>query len=156
MAKVKGKNTQPEQFIRKALYRQGYRYRLHVKKMPGSPDLVLSKYGAVIFVHGCFWHGHDCHLFKWPQSRPDFWRTKIEKNRANDDKALDTLEAADWRVLVIWECALKGKEKRNPDEVIDAITGWLHSNEQYCEIRGRSSRASGKKRVQGDRRSRQN
>ncbi len=153
MAGIRGKDTKPEYFIRKALHKLGYRYLLHARKIPGKPDLVLPKYRAVIFVHGCFWHGHSCHLFKWPQSRTDFWRSKILKNQANDEKALNALESADWRVLVVWECAIKGKERLDPQEIIDAVTGWLHSDEYYYEIRG--SNVGGKKRVQRNRRSRQ-
>lgn len=137
MSGIRGKDTKPEHFIRKALHAHGYRFRLHRKDLPGKPDLVLPKYRAVIFVHGCFWHGHDCHLFKWPKSRPDFWRTKITRNRENDEKALDALEEQDWRVLVVWECAVKGKERLEPEVIVDHITGWLNSDEQYHEIRGR-------------------
>lgn len=151
MSGIRGKNTQPEYLIRKALYKRGYRYRLHAKKLPGKPDLVLHKYKAVIFIHGCFWHGHDCHLFKWPQSRTDFWRTKINKNRANDDKALDALKSTEWRTLVIWECALKGKERLDLNHILDLVTHWLHSEDRYSEIRGRG--AGGKAKVPGDRRS---
>ena len=80
MSGIRGKNTRPELLIRKGLHARGFRFRLHDKRLPGKPDLVLPKYSAVIFVHGCFWHGHDCHLFKWPQSRREFWRKKITRN----------------------------------------------------------------------------
>ena len=126
MAGIRGKNTKPEQFVRKALHSLGFRYRLHVKDMPGKPDLVLPNYCAAIFVHGCFWHQHDCHLFKWPKSRPDFWHKKILGNKANDNKALDALEDEGWRVLIIWECAIKGKERLDSDHLIDQVTGWLY------------------------------
>lgn len=135
MAGIRGKNTRPEIVIRKALHRQGFRFRLHEKSLPGKPDLVLPKYRAVIFVHGCFWHGHDCHLFKWPSSRPDFWRTKIEGNKANDEKALQALRQDGWRSLTIWECALKGKTKKPLDEVIETASEWLKSGEAEMEIR---------------------
>lgn len=154
MAGIRGKNTKPEQFIRKALHRKGYRYRIHAAKLPGKPDLVLPKYNAVIIVHGCFWHGHDCHLFKWPQSRTDFWKAKITKNRENDAKALNALEAMDWRILTVWECALKGKERLEPDQIIDQITCWLHSDDRFCEIRGRNRSEIAKEPVQRNRRSR--
>ncbi len=156
MSGIKGKNTKPEHFIRKALHARGYRFRLHKKGLPGKPDLVLPKYNAAIFVHGCFWHGHDCHLFKWPQSRPEFWRTKIKKNRENDEKTLSSLHKQDWRVLVVWECAIKGKERLGAERIIDGIVGWLHSDESYDEIRGSGggSRAGGKKRLQRNKRPR--
>ena len=80
MAGIKGKNTKPELVIRSALHRRGFRFRLHRKDLPGKPDLVFTRRNAVIFVHGCFWHGHDCHLFRWPKNREDFWREKIGKN----------------------------------------------------------------------------
>ena len=84
MAGIKGKNTKPEMLIRKALFAKGLRYRLHDKNLPGKPDLVFPKYKAVIFVQGCFWHGHDCHLFKWPTSNKEYWRNKINRNREVD------------------------------------------------------------------------
>lgn len=138
MSGIKGKNTKPELFIRKALHALGFRYRLHVKGMPGKPDLVFSKYKAIILVQGCFWHGHDCHLFKWPKSRPDFWREKILKNKQNDEQAILALREDNWRVLQLWECALKGKERLPKEDVIEAVTNWLVSGEIYLEIRGKT------------------
>ena len=154
MSGIRGKDTKPELLIRKALHAEGYRFRLHDKKLPGKPDLMLPKYRAAIFVHGCFWHGHDCHLFKWPKSRTEFWRSKIFKNQDNDEKALNSLESSDWRVLVIWECALKGKERLNFEEVIDELTGWLHSDDVFYEIRGRN-RVDDENRLYGNTKSRQ-
>ena len=138
MSGIRGKDTKPEQFIRKILHRRGYRFRIHRKDLPGKPDLVLAKYNAVIFINGCFWHGHDCHLFKWPKSRPDFWRTKINKNRANDKKVLDDLKNQDWRILNIWECAIKGKERLEAEVIIEQIERWLNSDEQFKEITGKA------------------
>lgn len=152
MSGIKGKDTKPEQFIRKALHRQGYRYRLHAKDLPGKPDLVFPKYNAAIFVHGCFWHGHDCHLFRWPQSRIEFWQEKIARNRANDLKAIKALESAGWRVLSLWECAIKGKERLDPDHILDLVTDWLHSEVRNSEIRGRTDSGKGKEAgIQGNR-----
>lgn len=151
MSGIKGKDRKPEQFIRKALHRQGYRYRLHVKDLPGKPDLVFPRYKAVIFVQGCFWHGHDCHLFKWPQSRIEFWHNKITKNQANDQKAINALELAGWRVLCLWECAIKGKECLSPDHILDLVTDWLHSEVLNLEIRGNGN--GGQARLSRDRRS---
>ena len=136
MAGIRGKNTKPEIMIRSVLHKAGFRFRLHTRNLPGKPDLVLPKYQAAILINGCFWHGHDCHLFKWPSSKKEFWRTKILKNRANDEKILTALDEQDWRVLVIWECALKGREKRSLERIVDEITGWLHSDDRYHEIRG--------------------
>ncbi len=137
MAGIRGKNTRPELLIRKGLHARGFRFRLHDKKLPGKPDLVLPKYRAVIFVNGCFWHKHDCHLFKWPKTRADFWRTKIEGNVANDLKAAHLLEQKGWRILTIWECALKGKTRLSPDKVIAQAAEWLRSEQPRGIIHGR-------------------
>lgn len=136
MAGIRGKNTKPELLIRSGLHRRGLRFSLHRKDLPGNPDLVMPKYKAVIFVHGCFWHCHNCHLFKWPKSRPDFWRNKIEGNRANDEKAVVQLRRDGWRILVIWECALKGKEKLPLVDVLDQSLAWLQSSKIGYEIQG--------------------
>lgn len=137
MSGIRGKNTKPELMIRSALHRAGYRFRLHTKDLPGKPDLVLPKYRAVIFVNGCFWHGHDCHLFKWPGTRKDFWRAKITRNRTIDSRAIETLQQQEWRVLTVWECTLKGKERLDIERIVDEITGWLYSDDTFHEIRGR-------------------
>lgn len=136
MSGIKSKNTIPEYFIRKALHSRGYRYRIHVANLPGKPDLVFPKYRAVLFVHGCFWHGHDCHLFKWPKSRVEFWKTKIIRNKKNDEKNTMALQNDDWRVLTIWECAIKGKTKKTADEIIRSIETWLSGNIHSSEIHG--------------------
>ena len=93
MAGIKGKNTKPEKLVRSLLHRQGFRFRLNVRDLPGKPDIVLPRYRAVIFVNVCFWHGHDCSRFKWPKTRTEFWRKKIEGNRTNDPKVTQTLLA---------------------------------------------------------------
>ena len=107
MAAIKGKNTKPEMLVRKYLHAQGFRYRLHDKKLPGSPDIVLRKYKTVIFVHGCFWHGHDCKYFKLPMTRTEFWQLKIQANRQRDSVAIEQLATDGWNVIVVWECALR-------------------------------------------------
>lgn len=138
MSGIRGKNTKPEMLIRKALHAQGFRYRLHVRDLPGKPDIVLPRYRAVIFVHGCFWHGHDCPLFKLPATREEFWNEKISRNRINDRKAKEALLAAGWRVSVVWECALKGKGKQDNAMLIDHLGSWLHnSKSNQLEIRGK-------------------
>ena len=136
MAGIKAQNTRPEILVRRGIFARGYRYRLHAKHLPGRPDLVLQKYNTVIFVHGCFWHRHKCHLFKWPSSRPDFWRHKINGNAKRDRRILKELQQSGWKVLVIWECALKGKHKLGPDKVIDAAEHFVHSYTMYTEIEG--------------------
>lgn len=136
MANIRGKNTKPELFLRKALHAAGFRYRLHDRKLPGTPDIILPRYRAVIFVHGCFWHGHDCPLFRWPATRPDFWHEKIARNQAVDVRNEQRLDEAGWRQAIVWECALKGKLRRPLAEVVSACTMWLRSEDRRIEIRG--------------------
>lgn len=136
MASIKSKNTKPEILIRKALHAKGFRYRLHVKNLTGKPDLVFPKYSAVIFVHGCFWHGHDCHLFRLPKSNVDYWEVKISKNIERDDLAIKRLMSAGWRVGVVWECALRGRSKVNLVELIGLIETWLHSADIQLTLQG--------------------
>ena len=135
MSGIRGRNTKPEILIRSLLHRHGFRFRLHVRDLPGKPDIVLPRYHAVVFVHGCFWHGHDCPLFKWPGTRPDFWRNKINRNRANDLKAREALLASGWRVGIIWECAVRGSGK-NIEAIRKNLAGWLQGNAQFIEERG--------------------
>lgn len=108
MSRIRGRDTKPEMLIRRGLHARGLRYRLHDKSLPGRPDLVFPRYRAVIFVHGCFWHAHRCPLSMLPATRRDFWKAKLQGNADRDRKALDRLLATGWRVLVIWECALRG------------------------------------------------
>lgn len=137
MAGIRGSNTRPELSVRRGLHALGFRYRLHNRRLPGKPDLALPRHNAVIFIHGCFWHRHDCPLFKWPQSRVDFWRSKIEGNRVRDLATHEQLRAAGWRVLTIWECALKGSAKLGAAEVAKLAAEWLFSVEPVGEIRGK-------------------
>ena len=127
MAGIRSKNTRPELLIRKCLHGRGFRYRLHDKRLPGKPDIVLPRYRAVILIHGCFWHGHDCHLFKWPSNNEIFWREKITQNKTIDEQTESVLLMSGWRVLTIWECALKGKNRIALDIVIATIIDWLNS-----------------------------
>lgn len=136
MAGIKAKNTVPEMLIRKRLHSLGYRYRLHGTILPGKPDLILKKYNAVIFVNGCFWHGHDCHLFKLPKTRTEFWQNKIEENRKRDRKVLDELLNSGWRVAIIWECALKGKNRLDFNALIDKLSGWIQLDNRFAEYAG--------------------
>jgi DNA mismatch endonuclease, patch repair protein len=136
MSGIRGKDTKPELVVRRGLHSAGFRYRLHEKSLPGRPDLVFRRHSAVLFVNGCFWHGHDCSIFKWPLSRHEFWRTKIEGNVERDRRALQQLRSAGWRVLTIWECALKGKFKLGPEHVVAVAAEWLRSTDQQAVIRG--------------------
>lgn len=135
MSGIRGKDTMPELEIRHQLHRLGFRYRLHDKQLPGKPDIVLKKYDAVIFVHGCFWHRHHCHLFKWPKTRPEFWKEKINRNHENDLKALQKIQSSGWRVCIVWECAIKGATK-DTQVISETIARWLKGNKSMLEISG--------------------
>lgn len=125
MQRVGGKNTKPEMLLRRGLHALGFRYRLHAGDLPGRPDLVFPRYSAIILVNGCFWHGHNCTLFKWPNTRKEFWQGKIEGNRARDARTLDALRSGGWRVLTVWECALRGATCLSPEEVLDRCEAFL-------------------------------
>lgn len=136
MAGIRDRNTKPELTIRSALHRLGYRFRLHRRDLPGKPDLVFSKYRAVILVHGCFWHGHGCHLFKWPATRSEFWQEKINSNIARDRENLLALADDGWRVATIWECALKGRARLPIETIAGHCAAWLESDESEMELSG--------------------
>ena len=134
MSNIRGKNTRLEVIIRKELFARGLRYRLHDKRLPGKPDMVFPKFKAVIFVNGCFWHGHDCGLYREPKSNSAFWVSKISRNRENDDRTRHVLMQSNWRVLIVWECAIRLRRYSIYD-VIDMIAVWLTSAELSGEIR---------------------
>ncbi|MEM8571788.1 MAG: DNA mismatch endonuclease Vsr [Pseudomonadota bacterium] len=136
MRSIRGRGTKIERLLGHGLHARGFRYRLNLKRLPGSPDLVFAKHHAVIFAHGCFWHGHDCHLFKVPATRKDFWLTKIDTNTARDARNVIALGDLGWRVLVVWECALRGRSKRPLHIVLDQCTEFLLGTKTSDEIRG--------------------
>lgn len=136
MAGIRGKDTRPEMILRRGLHALGFRFRLHDRRLPGSPDLVFPGRRAAVFVHGCFWHGHDCHLFRLPATRQEFWRAKIEGNAARDKAAEAALLADGWRVLTIWECALKGRERLPVETVLDRAAEWLVNGPARAIIAG--------------------
>ena len=122
MAGIGAKNTKPELVVRRILHRFGYRFRLHRKDLPGKPDIVLPKWKTVIFVHGCFWHGHlDCPIFRLPKSRTEFWETKIKGNQDRDTRRRLEYRHSDWTMLEVWECALKGRGKLSVSEFADQL-----------------------------------
>ena len=129
MAGIKGKNSAPEMIVRSGLHRRGFRFRLHDKSLLGKPDIVLPKYNAVINIHGCFWHGHEqCRYFKLPSTRPDFWQAKIYGNRVRDRYQYQQLLDSGWRVMTIWECALRSGKPIPRDEIMDSLSLWLKGN----------------------------
>lgn len=128
MSKIAAKDTRPEMITRRGLHARGWRYVLHSRRLPGRPDLAFPARRAALFVHGCFWHGHGCHLFRWPATNGEFWRAKIARNKAHDENATLALLQDGWRVGVIWECALKGKHRLDVDRALDALETWLRSD----------------------------
>jgi DNA mismatch endonuclease (patch repair protein) len=131
MSSIRGKNTQPELALRKALFSAGFRYRLHQRRLPGSPDLVFPKYNAALFVHGCFWHRHDsCRYTTMPKTNVDFWALKFEGNVDRDARNITALRDSGWRVAVVWECVLK----HSLDEACEKVSDWLRGSEQLLTI----------------------
>lgn len=125
MSRVRGRDTKPEMLIRQGLHARGFRYRLHDKTLPGRPDLVFAKYRTVVFVHGCFWHAHGCSRSKLPATRRRFWKEKLEGNAARDQRTVAALQASGWRILVVWECALRGPGHACPEAVVDRAAAFL-------------------------------
>lgn len=124
MSRIQAKDTKPELTIRRLLFADGFRYRIHVKTLPGTPDLVLPKYRAVIFVHGCFWHGHDgCKYAKLPTTHVEFWRDKIPKNKERDQRVRQELVSGGWRVLTIWTCSINNQAKVK--ETYTQVKDWI-------------------------------
>jgi DNA mismatch endonuclease (patch repair protein) len=112
MAAVRSADTGPELYVRHALHRAGFRYRLSVRELPGRPDIVLPRYETVVLVHGCFWHGHNCKKAALPSTRRDFWREKIQANQLRDVTAVEQLKDLGWSVYVIWECSLRAETEK--------------------------------------------
>ena len=133
MSRIKGKNTTPELMVRRSLWARGYRYRLHAKHLPGKPDIILQRYNAVIFVHGCFWHRHGCPATTTPATRREFWLGKFDDNVARDRRNVQMLVRMGWRVLVIWECSVRGKSA-DVENAIDRATEFLNSAVAIYEI----------------------
>jgi len=128
MSRIRGANTKLEVLVRKGLHARGVRYRLGGAGLPGRPDIVLPKYRTVVFVHGCFWHGHNCPLYRLPKTRPEFWLTKIEGNRTRDKRVSDQLTSAGWRTIEVWECSLRGSTPAAQAEFFDQLAGEIFSS----------------------------
>ncbi len=135
MASIHGKDTRPELLIRKALFARGFRFRVNCKDLPGRPDLKLTKHGAVILVHGCFWHGHNCRYFRLPSSNVGFWEDKIRKNRERDLRDVQALRVAGWRVCIVWECATR---LVSPGTAVSGlasrISRWIEGRSTFVEF----------------------
>lgn len=136
MSCIRGKNTKPEMLLRRGVHAAGLRFRLHVRDLPGRPDIVFPRYRAVVLVHGCFWHGHDCPLFKLPATRREFWAEKISANRGRDILTVEALLEQGWRALTVWECSLKGRGRLPQSEVISQITEFVRGGERMRVIKG--------------------
>jgi DNA mismatch endonuclease, patch repair protein len=131
MAGIRGRDTKPELMIRRHLHAQGLRFRLDARDLPGRPDVVLPRWKAVVFAHGCFWHRHqDCSFFRLPKTRPEFWAEKIQRNVERDCAAIEQLRNAGWRVAVIWECALR----KEPERTLDSLVAFVRGNRSFLEV----------------------
>jgi len=139
MAAVRSRNTGPEIQIRQRLFRLGFRYRLHGRGLPGKPDLVFPRYGAVVFIHGCFWHNHDCPHGALPTTRQEWWRAKLQGNRERDAAVLRELAVRGWRTLVIWECSFRTARKSRGqafDAIADRVARFLRSEARQEVLSG--------------------
>lgn len=136
MAGIRGKNTKPEMIVRKALHARGFRFRLHDKKIPGKPDIILPKYNSLIIINGCFWHGHTCKYFKLPKNNTDFWLKKINSNQSRDTLITKKQLNAGWRCLIIWECAIRAIKHQEivQNNLAEIIVCWLKSHSAYATI----------------------
>jgi DNA mismatch endonuclease (patch repair protein) len=136
MSRIRGKDTKPEMQLRRGLHAAGLRYRLHTSGLPGRPDIVLPRCHAALLIHGCFWHGHNCSLFRMPATRREFCAKKISGNRARDERTVAALKRAGWRVLTVWECSLKGPARRPPPEIIDECIAFIRGDASQADLAG--------------------
>lgn len=133
MSGIRGKNTKPELLVRSLLFKAGYRFRLHRKELPGTPDIVMPGRRIAIFIHGCFWHRHqDCPLARLPKSNAEFWKAKLSGNERRDQVKYFELAKLDWRVLVVWECAIR--HQQNVDSLVRSIIRWIDSGSTFAEL----------------------
>ncbi|HVZ06567.1 very short patch repair endonuclease [Rhodopila sp.] len=136
MSRIRGRDTKPEMLLRRQLHAAGLRFRLHASGLPGRPDMVFPRHRAAIFVHGCFWHGHNCPLFKLPSTRAEFWSAKISGNRDRDFRTIAALREAGWRVLIVWECSLKGPGRLTVAEAVDFCAAFVRGGARDAELTG--------------------
>lgn len=136
MSGIRSTNTRIEISVRSALHARGLRFRLHRRDLPGKPDVVFPGRKAAVFLHGCFWHGHDCHLFRLPATRREFWDAKIAGNRARDRKVIAALNDMGWRTFTVWECALRGRTSLTLEKVVDRLSAWIVSGKSSASLTG--------------------
>lgn len=135
MAGIRGRDTRPEMAVRRALFAAGFRFRLHRRDLPGSPDIVLPGRMIAVFVHGCFWHRHGgCRYSKLPATRPEFWKAKLDANVERDSRAIQALRAGGWRVLIVWECAVRNNETLAT--LRETLADWIRSGASFGEVSG--------------------
>jgi DNA mismatch endonuclease, patch repair protein len=142
MSRIRASDTKPELILRRLLHAAGLRYRLHDRRLPGTPDIAMAGRRVAIFVHGCFWHGHDCPKGVTPGTNTAFWVAKIRRNRERDEAASGRLMGAGWRVLTVWECALRGRARREPAELTQIVIAWCEGDDMESDLAGQWS-ASG-------------
>ena len=136
MAAIRGRDTKPEMIIRRGLHARGFRFRLHNRRLPGSPDLVLRKWRTAVFVHGCFWHAHDCEYFKIPATRTDWWLSKLAGNVSRDLRTEKLLAETGWRIALIWGCAFMRDSFATEDEILDSVGTWITSQTEVLHVTG--------------------
>ena len=134
MSRNRHKDSNPEKILRSALHSVGLRFKLHDKKLPGKPDLVFPRYHATVFVHGCFWHSHGCHRSSKPKSNIGYWHLKLKRNHERDAHNITLLLKLNWRVMIVWECALLGTKAISAEILKDRISAWLKGKEKYKEV----------------------
>lgn len=127
MSGIRSRDTAPERAIRRGLHARGFRFRLNPQRLPGRPDLVLTRHRVVVFVHGCFWHRHRCHLFRWPATRVDFWSEKLAGNADRDRRNVARLRAEGWSVATVWECSLRGKTTLQQERLLQQLERWIRT-----------------------------
>jgi DNA mismatch endonuclease (patch repair protein) len=127
MSRIRSRDTSPEMLIRKGLHAAGFRFRLHQRQLPGRPDLVLARYRTAVFINGCFWHSHGCHISRIPDTRQEYWKPKLARNAQRDHDTLDALHAAGWRVVRVWECALRGRTRLPEGAALQRISDFIRN-----------------------------
>lgn len=137
MSRIRSRDTTPEMLIRKGLHAAGFRFRLHQRQLPGRPDLVLTRYRTAVFINGCFWHSHGCHISRIPDTRQGYWKPKLTRNAQRDRDALEALHASGWRVVRVWECALRGRTRLPEGSALKQISDFIRNdNSMLLDVAG--------------------